>query len=140
MNGKAGFWDEWSDSDHCRSAVGNPALTSSIPGQTTQFVSPGVWSAQFSVSDISDDATAIAVRVAAGHSYLQVVGGAVRGPGRYALPRYYPGLGRTLAFSLMGLYSDPAGNANECSADGVVSLRAGGRVIKTASFKGCNGV
>ena len=53
------------------------------------------------------------------------------------LPRFLPGLPVTM--SLLSLLSDPAGNANECSASGRVTLRMHGRLVKSANFKDCNG-
>jgi len=137
MEGTSGTWvAEALDDNHCPVGLAG-GLASGIPGTVTQFASRGTWAAQFTVDGIGDDAVQIMTKVGARKHYTTVIGEAVRGPGRSLLPRFIVGL--PLVVDLLGLFSDPVGNANECSAKGAVTLLAHGRIVKSTSFTSCNG-
>ena len=137
MEGTSGAWvAEALDDNHCPVGLAG-GLASGIPGKVSQFVSRGTWAAQFTIDGIGDDAVQIITKVGARKHYTTVIGEAVRGPGPAVLPRFLIGL--PLTVSLLGLFSDPVGKANECSANVNVALRAHGRLVKSSRFRGCNG-
>jgi len=137
MEGTSGIWSMAAlDDRHCGVELGDQ-LPATIPGKVSQFVSAGTWASGITVNGIDDDLVSITTRVTARRHYSAVIGKAVRGPGPTMLPRYLVNLPVTV--SMLGLLSDPAGNANECSAHGSLTLRKHGRLVRSARFRRCNG-
>ena len=137
MEGTSGTWSGPGPiSNHCPVGL-DGGQSSGIPGKVTQFVSQGTWAGGFRADDIGDVAVQVTTRVGSRDHYTTVIGRAAYGPGPSLLPRFLLGLPVTV--SLLGLFSDPVGNTNECSANASVVLRAHGRVVKSARFRGCNG-
>jgi hypothetical protein len=137
MEGTSGTWSGPGPiSNHCPVGL-DGGQSSGIPGKVTQFVSQGTWAGGFRADDIGDVAVQVTTRVGSRDHYTTVIGRAAYGPGPSLLPRFLLGLPVTV--SLLGLFSDPVANTNECSANVSMALRAHGRVVKSARFRGCNG-
>lgn len=107
-----------------------------IPGRATELVSAGRWTTQLTINGPSDDGLHVFQDVTAGHAYTATFGGAVYGPGAFALPRFFaarrPGY---LTVGLDDLFQDPVANASLGSSDGILRLAHGRRVIRTFRFK-----
>jgi len=102
-----------------------------LPGRVTQFVSAGPWDAEFVPDDNSDDASTHRRSYAAGHTYLDTFGAAVRGPTRL-LPVMAD---RDLSFQTVSLFGDPNLSGSECCSVERISLRSGGRLVKRSTLR-----
>jgi hypothetical protein len=102
-----------------------------LPGSLTQYVSAGPWDATFFPYDKSDDTSTLSRSYAAGHSYVDTFGAAVRGP-TLLLPVMAD---HELSFPTLSLFGDPNLSGSECCSVDRIYLRSGGRLVKRSTLR-----
>jgi hypothetical protein len=110
----------------CENTIGDDT-DNSFPFSLNEFKSPGRWNAELSFPEGFWDQPARSY--AAGHTYGDTFGAAVRGP-KTQFPEIQ---GSRIDFFPMDLFDEPSGAGVECCPKATITLRLGSKIIKKAT-------